>query len=165
VRLFIFISLNSDLDNNLIKLDSKVKKKFDTKKYDMRKKESKQKLKDFINEPYYYANVYVNLSLFYKFFNDDVIFDLIDGNITDNIILQLNKSIKIKKDKKHRHFNRKSHLPFSKWYVKMYHKIYQDKKILEAVLNDKIDDLNKNLKCKALNIIKKINKNELYDLM
>ena len=45
----------------------------------------------------------------------------------------------------------------------MYHKIYQDKKILQAILEGKIDNLDKNLKCKAQNILKKL-KNELCNL-
>ncbi len=58
-------------------------------------------------------------------------------------------------DGRKRNFYRKSLIPFSKWYVKMYHKIYQDKRILEAIIYSDTDNLDKNLKTKALNIIKK----------
>ena len=49
-------------------------------------------------------------------------------------------------------FIRKSLLPFSKWYVKMYHSIYEYNKIIEAEENNKVNELNKNLKVKSKNI-------------
>ena len=48
-----------------------------------------------------------------------------------------------------RQFERKSIIPFIKWYVKMYHSMYKFKKIIDAFNNDTIESLNKNLKVVA----------------
>jgi len=42
--------------------------------------------------------------------------------------------------------------PFTKWYVMSYSDYYKYKKIIEALKNNDLDSLNKNLKLLALNI-------------
>jgi hypothetical protein len=41
-------------------------------------------------------------------------------------------------------------MPYSKWYVKKYHQIYELRKIVNSIINGKTDDLNKNLKLKLM---------------
>ena len=101
--------------------------------------------------------VTINFNHFYKKFSDDVIINLIDGNLSDKHIKILNKAIKVNKDKKNRKYKRKSLIPFTKWYVKMYHKMYQDKKIYEAIISETTDKLNKNLKLRAEQILRDLN--------
>ena len=57
-----------------------------------------------------------------------------------------------------RSYERKSLLPFTKWYVKMYHKYYKDKKIYEAITLGETSKLDKNLKLIADKILKTINR-------
>lgn len=59
-------------------------------------------------------------------------------------------------NKQNRSFLRESLIPFSKWYVKKYHKIYNLHKIINAIFTKTVDDLNKNLKTQALKIFKYI---------
>ena len=54
------------------------------------------------------------------------------------------------KNEENRSFPRESLLPFSKWYVKKYHKIYDMATIIVAIKNKKINKLHKNLKKKAI---------------
>ena len=56
-------------------------------------------------------------------------------------------------NKENRSFPRESLIPFSKWYVKKYHKIYDMNTILTAIFNKTIDELNKNLKTRAKKIL------------
>lgn len=71
----------------------------------------------------------------------------------------MNDELIVRKDKRKRNFPRKSLIPFTKWYIKMYHKIYQDKKILKAIISNDFNNLDKNLKTKANNILNKIKNN------
>ncbi len=59
-------------------------------------------------------------------------------------------------NKTNRSFPRTSLIPFSKWYVKKYHNIYDMNAILIAIKNDTVDELHKNLKTKAKKFIGKI---------
>jgi hypothetical protein len=47
---------------------------------------------------------------------------------------------------------RKSKIPFSKWYVKLYHECYKYETIINAIINNEVDKLEKNLKVLALKI-------------
>ena len=47
-------------------------------------------------------------------------------------------------------------MPYSKWYVKKYHQIYELRKIVNSIINGKTDDLNKNLKLKANGLMENI---------
>src|SRR5919108_4420733 len=64
--------------------------------------------------------------------------------------------IKLINNKKNRSFPRTSKTPFSKWYVKGYSHNSQLVKMINAILNNTINELNKNLKTKAKRI-KEIN--------
>ena len=154
-KLLILISLASDYDSNIIKLDPHVHRTFDKSKYDMRLKVNKNKYEQYLREPVYIANVYVNYSEFLTLFYDEILINLLNGNLYNDLIDSLNKSLIIKKDKKDRKFDRKSLVPFSKWYVKMYHKIYKDLKIYKAIIEQTTENLDKNLKVQAHKIIKK----------
>ena len=49
--------------------------------------------------------------------------------------------IKIEKYKPNRAYERKSILPYTKWYVKMYHKKYEYGKIIDAVIKRVYNDI------------------------
>ena len=73
-----------------------------------------------------------------------------NGKLNVNSINKfLNTAIEVKQYPKNRKFPRVSLLPFSKWYVKKYHKSYNLSKIINAIKTDTIEELNKNLKSKA----------------
>jgi len=58
------------------------------------------------------------------------------------------------KNKENRSFPRVSLLPFSKWYIKKYHKKYDMDQILSAIYNNTVNKLHKNLKTRALTFLK-----------
>jgi len=157
VKLLILISLKYNYDDSIIKLNKTVNKRL-SKKIDKRTTEYKDKLNDYLDSKTYEAKVTINFNHFYKNFSDEVLMELINGNLKNKHIKILNKSIKVNKDKQNRKYKRKSLIPFTKWYVKMYHKIYQDKKIYEAIISGTTEQLNKNLKLKAEQIIRDIQK-------
>ena len=158
VKILILISLKYNYNNSVKKLNKTVNKRL-PKKLDKRTKEYKEKLKDYLNSKTYEAKVNINFNHFYEKFSEKVLINLIDGKLNNEHIKILNKAIKVSKDKQNRKYKRKSLIPFTKWYVKMYHKIYQDKKIYDAIISGTTDKLNKNLKLKAEQIIRDI-KNE-----
>lgn len=120
-------------------------------------------------------HIYVNTSDFDKkykdFYNNDCISKinyslLVDGLYSKFLILLIkNKYTKTKinnftssffhlyKNSPNRVFPRVSLIPFTKWYVKKYHKNYDLNTILTAIVENKIDELNKNLKTKASEFI------------
>lgn len=107
------------------------------------------------------VTVRVNLTLFTTKFYEKIVGKLVYGTLEKETLIDImNKDLEIIKNEIDRSFERKSIVPFTKWYVKMYHKMYEYRKILEAIENNTIDKLNKNLKCKAVSIqqylIKKI---------
>lgn len=80
---------------------------------------------------------------------------IIKGELTPEILQIFYKNyIKIFTNKTNRHFTRTSKVPHSKWYVKGYSIYSQKTQIIEAINNDTINTLNKNLKVKARKIIK-----------
>lgn len=153
VKLLILISLKYDYDSSILKLNKTVNKRLPVN-LDLRKKENKKIYNDYTNSKTYEAKVTINFNHFYKKFSGDILINLIDGNLDLQHIKILNKAIKVSKDKQNRKYKRKSLIPFTKWYVKMYHKIYQDKKIYEAIISGTTDKLNKNLKLKAEQILR-----------
>lgn len=66
--------------------------------------------------------------------------------------------IKINQNRKNRSFPRTSKTPFTKWYIKGYSNLTKYKKIIDAINNNNINKLNKNLKCIARRIISINNK-------
>jgi hypothetical protein len=83
-------------------------------------------------------------------------------DMNDNIFIKFMKNYcKEINNKRNRIFPRESLIPFTKWYVKKYHKRYDYSKIYDAIENDTIDKLNKNLKTiavKFITLLKKENK-------
>ena len=60
--------------------------------------------------------------------------------------------IVINRNKNERSFPRTSKTPFTKWYIKGYSEMTKYWKIINAILNDTINELNKNLKTLAMRI-------------
>ena len=156
IKLLILVSLANDYEKNIERLNPTVKIRSNFEKLDMRFKKNKFKHAEFKKCKTYEAIVNVNFSDFCKTFFSDALIDLIDGNLNNDLISALNKKIIIKKDRKCRSFERKSIIPFTKWYVKMYHKFYETNKILNAIITGTVDDLHPNLKTKAKKIMKQI---------
>jgi len=105
----------------------------------------------------YKTKVNINFSNFYEILCSKYLNLIVDAKLDTNILLYLKKAIVINKDKLNRKYERKSLVPFTKWYVKMYHKIYQDLKIYKAITEQNIESLDKNLKMQVNKIIKKYN--------
>lgn len=92
----------------------------------------------------------INDSLLIKGIFENLLNDIINSNLTPTIIKNFINVYCIPiKNKLNRSFERKSLIPFTKWYVKKYHESYKYTKIVEALIDDNINDLNKNLKYKA----------------
>ena len=80
---------------------------------------------------------------------DKIVYGKINKNIIDNFC---KNDIKTTKNSKGRNFPRTCITPFKKWYVKSYSESAKYKKIIDAIENDTIDNLNKNLKVLASKI-------------
>jgi hypothetical protein len=79
-----------------------------------------------------------------------IINPIIKGKINDNNLNKYcNSYIKLTNTIKDISNPRVSKIPFSKWYVKSYSCYYQYKKIIEAIKNNYLQSLNKNLKVLA----------------
>jgi hypothetical protein len=84
-----------------------------------------------------------------------ILFDILCGHMNDKKIDSFCKTnILIVKNESGRHYPRTSNIPFTKWYIKMYSDMAKFKKIINAIQNDTVDELNKNLKLIAKKIIK-----------
>ena len=78
---------------------------------------------------------------------DSILDNILNGTPNEEILDKFCKSyIKIVQNRKNRSFPRTSKTPFSKWYIKGYSNQTKYMKIIEAILNDKVHELNKNLK-------------------
>jgi|688.fasta_scaffold190499_1 hypothetical protein len=103
---------------------------------------------------------FLNYSLFLQGVYENILIDLICGKLKKKQLIHfLNCYVSVFQNKENRKFPRVSLLPFSKWYVKKYHKSYNWSKIINAIKTNTIDELNKNLKSKANKIKDKI----IYD--
>jgi len=136
---------NKDLLKNTIKKNfNKLSQKYDkrTKIY----KDFQKNFKEIVN-----VSVRVNLTLFTKKFYEKIVNKIVYGELDIEIMRDImDKDLDINKNELNRIFERKSIVPFTKWYVKMYHKKYEYDKIFDAIENNTINKLNKNLKCKCL---------------
>jgi hypothetical protein len=95
----------------------------------------------------------VNKTNIIKGIYDNLLVDIIQGNLTvDKLNKFCNSYIIIIKNEPNRAFSRKSKIPFSKWYVKQYHEKYDYDTIIEALINDDKQNLNKNLKVKGKHV-------------
>lgn len=80
---------------------------------------------------------------------------IINGSLTEEIVNNFILSYAIPyTNENNRYFERVCKTPFKKWYIKQYAMRYQWTKIIDAIENDTIDKLNKNLKLIANNVIK-----------
>lgn len=76
--------------------------------------------------------------------------DIIYGKLEENNIkIFMDTYIILIKNEKDRHFKRISLVPFTKWYVKKYHENCKNEKIIKAIEDNKVNELNKNLKMKS----------------
>lgn len=90
---------------------------------------------------------------------DSIIWEMLDGTLNDELLDKFCESyIKIIQNKTNRSFPRTSKTPFSKWYVKGYSNLTKYMTVIEAILNDNVNELNKNLKTIAKNIVSINNK-------
>ena len=138
---------NKQFNNNVNKRNP------NNKKIDKRKKVNKEKINDYNNEPTYKARLNINFSQAVEGYYEKILTKIINCDLDVNTLLNFNESyIEIEKYNTKRKYEIKSILPYTKWYIKMYHKKYAYEKIIEAILNNSIDSLNKNLKTKALDI-------------
>lgn len=96
----------------------------------------------------------INNSILIGGIYNTIIYNVINSSLTDEL---LNKFctlyVKIIQNKKNRVFPRNSKTPFTKWYVKGYANSTKFIKILNAIKNNKVNELNKNLKIIAKCII------------
>ena len=100
IKLLILVSLASDYEKNIEKLNPTVKIRSNFEKLDMRFKKNKFKYAEFKKCKTYDANVNVNFSDFCKTFFSDALIHLIDGKLNNDLNNTLNKKIIIKKDRK-----------------------------------------------------------------
>lgn len=85
---------------------------------------------------------------------DVLLFEIFDSTLTEQKLDDFCKSyIKIIQNKTDRHFPRNSKTPFTKWYIKGYSNQTKYLSIIDAIINDKVNELNKNLKTIAKLII------------
>ena len=107
------------------------------------------------------VTVRINTSLSLKGFYKILLNKIIRGKLTEKELKQYNSQyIVIIRNETGRSFNRESLIPYSKWYIKKFHKIYEFNKMIIAIKNDTIDKLNKNLKLKAKTLVESLNDNK-----
>lgn len=121
-------------------------------------KEEKKSKKD--NNKKIACSVRVNNSLLTTGIFDKILYDILNSSLTIKKVDAFCKAyITVNKNDLDRHYPRGSKIVFSKWYVKGYSNGAEMVKIINAILERKIETLNKNLKLKASKI--KITKTEI----
>jgi len=96
----------------------------------------------------------VNKTNMIKGIYEHLIYDILKGNLSLNQINNFCKTyIIFVKNKKDRHFPRMSNVPHSKWYVKDYSESSKFGKIIDAIINDTLNELHSNLKTIAKSIL------------
>ena len=85
-------------------------------------------------------------------FDTRLIIDLITGNVTEKSYKSICKYIVISINEKGRSFPRSSKTPFSKWYIKDYSERTKYARIINAIINEEVNKLPKNLKTLAQKI-------------
>jgi DDE family transposase len=99
-------------------------------------------------------NITINKSNLIKGIFKSFLYDILNDLLDTKKISRFYKSyVLLVKNKKGRSFPRRSKLPFTKWYVKYYSETTKYKRIKKALDANNIDELNKNLKTIAKNII------------
>jgi hypothetical protein len=100
------------------------------------------------------CTVKINKTLLMRGIFDSLLYEIITNKLTKDNLDKFSKiCVKINKNEINRSFPRTSKTPFSKWYIKGYSEATKMSKIIKAIINDKIDSLNKNLKTIANKII------------
>lgn len=96
----------------------------------------------------------INKSNLIKGIFNSFLYDMLHDRITQTKIDIFKKSyIVIITNEKDRSFPRTAKTPFTKWYIKGYSEMTKYAKIVDAIINEKVDNLNKNLKMIAKTII------------
>ena len=96
------------------------------------------------------CTVKINKSNLVKGIYNSILEKLIKSKLNvNNITIFMKTNIILVKNEIGRSYNRESRISFTKWYVKKYHGKYKYTKIIEAIINNKQDKLNKNLKTKS----------------
>ena len=164
-NLFILISLNEKYKKNNKIFDNAVKTRGSIlEKKDKRFKKNKKAYYDYLNNNYKLCSIRVNIALSLTGFYELLLNKFINGNLSENDIDTYNKNyIKIQKNELNRNFCRTSISPFSKWYIKNYSRLNEFKKIVNAIENNKIDSLNKNLKLKANELVEQLNNTKILN--
>lgn len=99
------------------------------------------------------CSVKINDSLLTTGVFNKLLCHILNSSLTQQIIKVFCETyIKIIKNDLDRHNPRFSQEPYTKWYLKGYSNGAELIKIIEAIINDKIEELNKNLKTKASKI-------------
>jgi len=107
------------------------------------------------------CSVKINKTNFTTGIFDVLLYDIIRGKLTKEVIVRFCKSyVHVTKNETGRSYPRTSKKPFSKWYVKGYSIQSKLITIIDAIVNGKLNDLDKNAKLIAKNI--KIVKTESY---
>jgi hypothetical protein len=89
----------------------------------------------------------INRTLLVNSLYDSFLYNLVINGVDNGELDKFCKLyIRVSQNKKNKTFPRTSKTPFSKWYVKGYSNHTKYTKILNAIYNDTIDELNKNLK-------------------
>ena len=106
------------------------------------------------------CSVKINDSLLTTGVFDKLLYHILNSSLTQRIIqIFCDTYIEIIKNELDRHYPRVSKEAFTKWYIKGYSNGAELKKIIDALINNTIEKLNKNLKTKASDI--KIIKTEI----
>jgi len=153
-KLILNISLKNSFEYDMKKISNIVKKRFNPNEWDKRTREYKRRLKDFLDNPTYEVIVTINYNKFIKDFYNLCLSPLCKGKIDIETINRI--VLNVQKDKTKRSYERKSIQPYSKWYVKMYSNRSKYNRIFDALENNNIMDLDKNLKSEASMIIKRV---------
>lgn len=96
----------------------------------------------------------INRSNLIKGIFNSLLYNIIHNKINKDTMDRFYKShIIIQRNDKDRSFSRVSKTPFTKWYIKGYSEMTQYNKIINAILNNTTDKLNKNLKLISNRII------------
>jgi hypothetical protein len=108
------------------------------------------KMKKDKNNKYKECTVKINKSNLIKGIYNSILESLIKSKLNvNNIGIFMKTNIIIIKNEIGRSYNRESRISFTKWYVKKYHGKYKYTKIIEAIINNTQEKLNKNLKTKS----------------
>jgi hypothetical protein len=100
-----------------------------------------------------FKNAKINISNMISGIYKKILKIVIYGKLNENIVEKfINSYVTLYKNQDGRNFVRKSLLPFSKWYVKMFHCISKYAKIINSIENNTTEKLNKNFKSISKNI-------------